>query len=299
MRAAGTIKASLIKVLREETCVTAVPNLPHQNLETAVVVDAIYAVCRCYFLKDETFGAVARLYRNHLPTDIPNGADSIHFCRDRYNHLSLKSLEQQHMPGRDKLSNLRSVGITQSPTNKSYSLYLPTRPDFLNFLCERWCDGGFKDETKSVLVTASIVTVVAALESTQQEADTRVVLHSIYSVQKEDVERIIIHTNDTDTVVISCVYYASKLLRDLSELSMWVRTARGSYLPIHGIAAAVGLSTSHALPFIHSLSERDTTSYSHWKEDSSMPIDTMALEDFVDGDQGPARITAEVGKQAK
>ena len=85
---------------------------------------------------------------------------------------------------------------------------------------------------------------------------------------------------------------------------MWVRTERGSYLPIHGIAAAVGPSTSHALPFIHSLSERDTTSYSYFTGKktcikSSMPIYIMALEDFVDGDQGPARITAEVGKQAK
>ena len=101
MRAAGT-KASLVKVLREETCVTAVPNLPHQNLKTAVVVDEIYAVCRWSFLKDETFGAVARLYRTHLPTDIPNGTDSIHFCHDSYNHLSLKSLEQQHMYDRSR-----------------------------------------------------------------------------------------------------------------------------------------------------------------------------------------------------
>ena len=101
MRAAGT-KASLVKVLREETCVTAVPNLPHQNLKTAVVVDAIYAASRWSVLKDETFGAVARLYRNHLPTDIPNGIDSIHFCHDRYNHLSLKSLEQQHMYARSR-----------------------------------------------------------------------------------------------------------------------------------------------------------------------------------------------------
>ena len=101
IRAAGT-KASLVKVLREETCVTAVPNLPHQNLKTAVVVDAIYAASRWSVLKDETFGAVARLYRNHLPTDIPNGIDSIHFCHDRYNYLSLKSLEQQHMCARSR-----------------------------------------------------------------------------------------------------------------------------------------------------------------------------------------------------
>ena len=87
------------------------------------------------------------------------------------------------MPGRDKLSNLRAVSITQSPTNKTYSLYLTTRPDFLKFLCERWCDeeqlgGGFKDETKSVLVTAGIVTDVAGLKSTQQEADTRATFHT-------------------------------------------------------------------------------------------------------------------------
>ena len=43
--AAGT-KANLVKVLREETVVSAVPNLPQHNLKTAVVVDAIYAVCR-------------------------------------------------------------------------------------------------------------------------------------------------------------------------------------------------------------------------------------------------------------
>ena len=114
MRATGT-KASLVKVLREETCVTAVPNLPHQNLKTAVVMDAIYAVSRWPFLKDETFGAVARLYRNHLPTDIPNGTDSIHFCRDRYNHLSLKSLEQQHMYARSRQAK-------QSVTSEHYTV---------------------------------------------------------------------------------------------------------------------------------------------------------------------------------
>ena len=88
-------------------------------------------------------------------------------------------------------------------------------------MCGRWCDeeqleptlsstrlyldGSVNDETKGVLVTGRTVTDVAALESTQQDADTRVILHSIYSVQNEDVERIIIHENDTYIVVI-CVY---------------------------------------------------------------------------------------------
>ena len=49
MRAAET-NVSPIKVLREET-VSAVPNLPKQNLKTAVVMDAMYAVQRWSFHK--------------------------------------------------------------------------------------------------------------------------------------------------------------------------------------------------------------------------------------------------------
>ena len=86
MRAAGT-NGSPVKVLREETGVRAVPNLPQQNLKTAVR--------RWFFHKDETFGAAKR-YRNHLPTDMPTGTYSIHLCYDRYTNLSLKSLQQQH-----------------------------------------------------------------------------------------------------------------------------------------------------------------------------------------------------------
>ena len=43
--AAGT-NANLVKVLREETVVSAVPNLPQHNVKTAFVVDAMYAVRR-------------------------------------------------------------------------------------------------------------------------------------------------------------------------------------------------------------------------------------------------------------
>ncbi len=71
----------------------------------------------------------------------------------------------------------------------------------MNFLCETWWEqeqlepalsliwlylgGGFKDETKSVIVTAGTVTDVVVMEATQQEAYTRVILHSIYSIQNE------------------------------------------------------------------------------------------------------------------
>ena len=125
-------------------------------------------------------------------------------------------------------------------------------------LTRLYLGGGFKEETKSVLLTHGSVTNISDLESTQQEADTRVILHTIYSVKNEDVDRIIIHANDTD-IIVMCVYYACTLLSNLSELC--VRTAPDNYLPIHEMCAALGPARCRALPFFHSLSGRDTTSY--------------------------------------
>ncbi|KAF3852347.1 hypothetical protein F7725_005702 [Dissostichus mawsoni] len=40
---------------------------------------------------------------------------------------------------------------------------------------------------------------------------------------------------------------------------MWVRTGQNAYLPIHEMVVALGPSQCCAMPFIHSLSGRDTT----------------------------------------
>ena len=149
-------------------------------------------------------------------------------------------LEQQHicMPCRAQQGHLRSVSITQSLTHNSNLFSLsPNKAGLLNFLCETWCDeeqleptlsstrsyvgGGFKDETKSALVTAGTVTDVAGFGINTASGRYESHIRSIYSVHNKDVERIIIHANDTDIVEI-CVYYGSRLRRDLQEL--WVRT---------------------------------------------------------------------------
>jgi len=141
-----------------------------------------------------------------------------------------------------------------------------------------------------------------SVESTQQEVDTRVILHSVYSVQHEGVDRVIIRANDID-IIVACIYYAATLLRDLPE--MWVRTAQSSYLPIHEMASALGPTQSRALPFIHSLSGRDITSYLFFTGKKtwltrSKEVDIAALEDFGDPDESPPyTITAEVTSQAR
>ena len=143
------------------------------------------------------------------------------------------------------------------------------------------------------------VTNMSDLEATQQEADTRVILHTIYSVKNKDVDRIIIHANDTD-VIVMCVYYACTLLSNLSEL--WVRTAPDNYLPIHEMCAARGPARCRALPFLYSLSGRDTTSYPYFTGkkmwvNRSKTTDVSALGTFAEQDH--THLTSDVINQAR
>ena len=103
MRSAGA-KANLVKTLKEETKVVSSPCLPKEHRKTAVVVDAMYAIRRWTFHKEEPFGSIATRYRNNLIQDVPAGTIIIHFCCDRYNPKSSKSsAQQQRYAGRTAL----------------------------------------------------------------------------------------------------------------------------------------------------------------------------------------------------
>ena len=157
------------------------------------------------------------------------------------------------------------------PDPREFFAVSANKANLLSFLCDEWCEneklksalgpthlylgGWFKEETRSVVIKEGSIEDVPALESTQQEADTRIILHTLYSVQNDKVDRVVIHANDTD-IIIMCLYYAATHLRCLPEL--WVRTEQNSYLPIHQMVSALGLPQCRALPFIHSLSGRDT-----------------------------------------
>ena len=101
---------------------------------------------------------------------------------------------------------------------------------------------------------------MVASESTQEEANTRVILHSVYSFQNEGVEQVITHGNDTDTIR---VYYASTLLRHLQEL--WIQTAHKDYIAINRTAYTLGSELYQELPFIHSLNGHNITTYLYFQ----------------------------------
>ena len=90
-------------------------------------------------------------------------------------------------------------------------------------------------------------------------------------------------------------------MKDVPEF--WVKTTSQTFVPIHEISAALGPSQCHSLPFIHSLSGRDTTSYPYftgkkaWLK-SSKSVNITALEDFAENHDS-LQLTADVINQAR
>ncbi len=159
--------------------------------------------------------------------------------------------------------------------------------------------GGFQDVDKSVLLTNGSESAVEELESTHEEADTRLLLHTIYATEVERVKRVVIYANDTDVVVL-CVYYYKTKLQEMELKELWMRMQQDSYLPIHDIATRLDASICQALPFIHSLSGRDITSYPFFIGKTTCFNKTVLLDHLASFAEGNHQIlTEDTIKQAR
>ena len=128
-------KASLVKILKEETKVTSIPDLPQNDKKTAIVVDAMCAIRQWSFHKGERFGTIAERYKHLLLNDVPAGSEIIHFCCDRYSESSLKSAEQEKRYGPSKSARVYEVSEQYTaPDPKEFFAVSANKANFLNFL---------------------------------------------------------------------------------------------------------------------------------------------------------------------
>jgi hypothetical protein len=94
------------------------------------------------------------------------------------------------------------------------------------------------------------------LVSSQEEADTRLLLHAYHASQK-DYPAIVIKSCDTDVFVLA-LYYASEL-----DVQLYLHTGnrqRTRYVDLTQIATRLGEAICDALPGLHALTGCDTTS---------------------------------------
>ncbi len=141
--------------------------------------------------------------------------------------------------------------------------------------------GGFKDATRSVMLSNGSVSSVPELQSNQKEADTRLLLHTAYAA-REGSERVILCANDTNVVVLSISYYKT-LLQDLGLKELWMKlkqTPTYQYMrqPVNLTRSCVVHFRSYTV-----LSGRDTTSYPYFtgkkvwlRKSKTVPLDDLA-----------------------
>ena len=97
-------------------------------------------------------------------------------------------------------------GHLPAPCFRDFIVADDNKAALLAFLSESWSQhplhqddehqffisGGFQDEVKTVVVSSLGVVSIPDLQSTQEEVDTRIILHVIYSAKVLGAKRIVV-----------------------------------------------------------------------------------------------------------
>ena len=121
--------------------------------------------------------------------------------------------------------------------------------------------GGFPERETVKIVTEDTTSLCTRLFSTQEEADTRMILHAIDFASR--YERIIIHSDDTDVLVLVLHYINKDMLGSCVYMHAGHTTRyinRERYIPIVTISREIGHAMCESLPAAHALTGCDTTS---------------------------------------
>ena len=117
---------------------------------------------------------------------------------------------------------------------------------------------GIKD---CLMVKAEKITTMKELNSSIEEADCRIIPHTIHAA-KSGKEKVIIYSNDTD-VAVYAITYMSKC-KSLNCNEVWLLFGSGEksrYLPIHTLAYKMGYTLSSSILLkVHVLTGCDVTS---------------------------------------
>ena len=106
--------------------------------------------------------------------------------------------------------------------------------------------------------TPSGMSSIERLYSTQEEADTRMILHA--SSLSRDHERIIIQCDDTDVLILLVYYFSRGHLTD--HVYMYAgHCGKERYILVHRSANELGHTVCECLPAAHDLTGCDTTCF--------------------------------------
>lgn len=141
--------------------------------------------------------------------------------------------------------------------------------------------------TKGEEVLSDDATDTSSLKSTQEEADTRLLLHLFHAVQHGHIN-VTIRTVDTDVVVIAISLYEE--LRKIQLKKLWISFGVGkahNVIAVHQLANTIGPDRCSGMMFFHAFTGCDTVSgfsgkgkKSFWKAWKAMPEVTHVFKEL-------------------
>ena len=268
-------KAELLGIFRDEIGRKEwISTISGEEVDTCIVYDAMAHVHSCGKLKNEKYTELSERYLIKILAQCKrmDNVNSIHWVCDRYDQkYSTKELE--HKRRGQQTSNFVGHQVSGNITVPQWE-ELMSRPankaNLLQFIYEDWCQkvkkllpsklklfigGGFKERSRSVMVTNCKVQKVPQLQSEQEEADTRIILHVQYAAITGS-KRIIVRASDIDVVTL-CIHYFSKI-KGISEL--WIWKSESEFIPVHQIVSAMGPKSVNTMMAFHAITGCDTTS---------------------------------------
>jgi hypothetical protein len=259
-------KAPLGKILGQDATVSSLPSA--NNIATCTVIDgqalvqAMGKTAQC-----KTFGDFAEKFSMRVFDYLGPYSPRVDVVFDRYQQLSIKASTRQKRAGADSRPIRRIVDSCAVPmvTNWKQFIDLPdNKSNLSHFLSEQLMvkaqafehyevivGGGFEEVDE---VRSSTGHDVSCLQSTHEEADTRIILHAIHA-QHQDFERLVVVCHDTDVLVL-LIHFAEQLSKEI-----WFKTGTAKktrLIKVHAITVPPRVRTN--LPAFHAITGCDTVS---------------------------------------
>lgn len=260
---AKTDKSQLMHVLENELITDKSCNVPESYVS---IVDG-NALIRSITGLPSSFGEFAAVLFKALPN-----TEIVHFVTDCYLDNSIKGAERVRR-GQSKVHILGGSSTKMPSDFGKFLMESENKQNLIRFLLAQWqsqqyskmlcnrvvyfvCDDKCLRISSDGLVVSAVE--VAELQSTQEEADTRIILHAIHVAKSSDQAKcIVVRSPDTD-VFILLIHYSSSIGKP-TLFDTGVGDKR-RIIDVTSLSTTLGSELTLALPAFHAFTGCDTVS---------------------------------------
>lgn len=265
-----TAKSDLAKKL--ETFTTPIISSPNIS---SYIIDGMVLIRELKPSLLTTFTELGRLFLGKIITEgRKHRSKRIIVVFDTYNDNSLKNAERSRR-GDSNVTEFQVSGSRKVPKFDNFLKSSSNKRSLLIFLTNYFVQngpsslgdnefliiaGGFENPKHVFLITKNDDPKnIYSLNSNQEEADTRIILHVLAEVDHGN--SILVKSVDTDVLLLLLHYYSTA--QELSSCQLFIQLGHSKnkrYIAIHDIVEKLGLSICKNLLAIHCLTGCDTTS---------------------------------------